>query len=200
MNYFASDNTSEIHKKILNSIININKGNEPSYGSDQYTIQTINKFKKILKNEEIGVFFFSTGSAVNILGFSSIVNSFESIICSSHSHSLNHTTGGPENYIGCRLKVIPSIDGKIYPDQIETIVKESLNDNHVNKPKVVSITQPTEFGLVYTLEEIQSISKVCKENNLYLHMDGSRLSNALVQLQTSLYEVSKGVDLLHFGG
>lgn len=199
MIHFYSDNTSGCHPKIMEAISKANNNSVPSYGNDIHSETAKKLFKKEF-GDHVETFFFSTGSAANILGLSIVTKSYNCIITSEHSHLDQGECGGAEKFINCKIIRLSSSDGKITTSQIEDFTKSVHGDYHMPKPSVVSITQPTEYGTVYSLKEMQEISECCKRNNLYLHVDGARFSNAAVYLNTTLKELSNGVDILTFGG
>ncbi len=197
---FASDNNSGVHPEILKAISSVNIGHTHAYGNDNYTELAIQKFKEHF-GENIDVYFVFTGTAANVLSYKTITNSFNSIICSEDAHTNIHECASPENYTGCKLLTIPTKDGKINVEQIKKYMR-GVDDEHFAQPKVISITQSTEFGTVYALEEIKSISDFAHNHNMLLFMDGARLANAAVSLDVTLKEMTNdvGVDVLSFGG
>lgn len=197
---FASDNYSGVHPDIMEALNRANSGHAGSYGSDEYTVKATQKFKEYF-GDNIDVFFVYNGTGANILGLSSLTNSYNSIICSDLAHIHVDESTASEKFTGCRQVTIPTKDGKIYPHDIEDKIQR-VDDQHHPQPKVVSISQSTEYGTVYTLEEIASISTVAKSHGLYFHMDGSRISNAAVSLNTDFKSLTAdlGVDVLSFGG
>jgi threonine aldolase len=200
MKTFASDNYSGVHPEIMQALAAANKEHAGSYGNDEYTERATKKFKEFF-GEKIEVFFVYNGTGANVLGLSALTQSFNSIICSEGAHINVDESTAPEKFLGCKLVTLPSADGKIYAQQVEEKIQR-LDDQHHPQAKVISISQTTEYGTVYSIDEIQQLSAVAKKFNLYLHMDGSRLSNAAVSLNKSFREftVEAGVDVLSFGG
>jgi threonine aldolase len=200
MKTFASDNYSGVHPEIMQALANANTAHAGSYGNDEYTERATQKFKDLF-GQNIEVFFVYNGTAANVLGLSALTQSFNSIICSEGAHINVDESTAPEKFTGCKLITIPSIDGKIYASQVEQKIQR-LDDQHHPQAKVISISQSTEYGTVYSCSEIKQLSDVAKKYNLYLHMDGSRISNAAVSLNKSFREftVDAGVDVLSFGG
>jgi threonine aldolase len=197
---FTSDNNSGIHPDVLQAIAVANKGHCGGYGDDPYTAEAVKTFKKVF-GEHAVVFFVCTGTGANVLGLRAAAQSYHAIICAQSSHLHTDECGAPENYAGCKVITLPSDDGKIAPHQIEPLL-ERRGDEHHSQPKFISISQPTEFGTLYTVEEITNLADFAHANDLMLHMDGARLSNAAVSLGCSLRAVSgdAGVDILSFGG
>ena len=197
---FASDNHSGIHPDILKAISRVNQGHVNAYGEDQYTEEAIKKFKEIFGND-IEVFFVFNGTGANVLSLASATNSFNSVICSDYAHINVDECSAPEKFLGTKLITISTINGKIYPEQIEKVLIRK-DDQHFTQPKVISITQSTEYGTVYSLDEIKSLSEFAHKNYLYLHIDGARISNAAASLNIFLKEmlVETKIDILSFGG
>jgi threonine aldolase len=197
---FASDNNAGVHPEILKAIESANEGHVVAYGSDRYTNQAVAKFKEVF-GKEIEVFFVFNGTAANVLSLGAMIQSYEAVICSSYAHLNLDECGAPEKFTGCKLLLVPTADGKI---TVEGIKKHchGFGEQHHVQPKVISITQVTELGTVYSDQEVKVISKFAHENEMYLHMDGARIANAAVSLGLGLKEATKdlGVDVLSFGG
>lgn len=197
----ASDNWSPAHPLILKAVAEANEGYAPSYGSDPWTLEaqrlTQESFKTPCK-----VFFLPTGTGSNIFALALCCRRHESVICTDTAH-INYQESGAAESIGCKLLTVNHQAGKITPDAIlKKLKSERTFGKHSTFPRVVSIAQSTEFGTVYTLEELKSISKLCKEENLLLHIDGSRFYNAAVSLKVSLAEMIENgePDILSLGG
>lgn len=200
MKGFASDNYSGAHNKIIEAISKANIDHEGAYGNDKYTTRAVNIFKNIFGND-IDVYFVYSGTGANVLSLKTVTNTFNAIICSDVAHINVDETGAPEHYTGCKLLTIPNKNGKITVDGIKKFMYR-VDDEHFAQPKIISITQPTELGTLYTTTEIKEISTYAKKNNLLLHMDGARISNAAVSLNLNFKEFTRdlGVDILSFGG
>lgn len=197
---FASDNNAGIHPDILKEINASNRGHVIGYGSDIYTHKAINLFKKHL-GSDTEVYFVFTGTAANVLGLSGMLRSWNSIITASTAHLEGDECGAPEKFIGCKVLVVDTPDGKITPDLIEKHM-HGIDFEHHSQPKVVSITQCTEMGTVYSVDEIRSIADYAHSRGMLLHMDGARLANAAVflDLPFKAFTTDAGVDVLSFGG
>lgn len=200
INSFYSDNGSVAHESVLEVFTNMEIKSVLPYGNDHYTKVAISKFKEHF-NDDVSVFFVANGTAANVLSITSLVEPYHSIICTEISHLHTAECGALEKQSGCKIISVKSEKGKL---TIENIKREILNaaSEHQNKPKLISITQPTEIGTVYTTEEIKTISDFAHDNNMILHMDGARLSNAAVFLEKSLKELTMetNIDVLSFGG
>lgn len=197
---FASDNYSGVHPEIMDALIKANHGHAASYGSDPYTERAVKRFKEFF-GDDIEVFFAYNGTGANVLGLSAVTRSFEGIICSHLAHIHVDESTAPEKFIGCRQITIETADGKITPKAIEKKIQR-VGDQHHPQAKVISISQSTEYGTVYTVDEIAGIAAVAKKHGLYLHMDGSRICNAAVALKQDFksFTTDLGVDVLSFGG
>ena len=201
VNYeFGSDNHSGVHPDILKAIQSVNSGYSVAYGDDEYTKSAVEKFKEHF-GKNINVFFVANGTAANIIGLKAVTESFNSIICAETAHLHVHECCGPEHFIGCKIVTIPTKNGKLTVEQIKPMLV-GFGDVHMAQPRVISITQTTEYGTVYTPKEIKILSEFSHKNNMILHMDGARLCNAAAFLNCSLADLTSkaGVDLLSFGG
>lgn len=197
---FASDNNSGVHPEILKAIEEANIGHALAYGDDDYTKIAVKKFEEHF-GPNIDTYFVFNGTAANVLGLKAMVNSFNSVICADVAHINVDECNAVEIFTGCKLLTVPSSDGKITVDQIKGQL-HVIGEQHHAQPKVVSITQSTEMGRVYSKEEMKKIADFTHKNNMFLHMDGARLSNAAASLGCGLKEITRdvGVDVLSFGG
>ena len=197
---FGSDNHSGVHPDILKAIKSANKDYAIAYGEDEYTTHAIKKFKEYFENN-IDVYFVGNGTAANILGLKTVTNSFNSIFCAETAHLNVHECCGPEKFTGCKLVIIPTPDGKLTVDLLKPYIV-GFGDPHMAQPKVLSITQTTELGTVYTPKEIKILSDFVHSYEMLLHMDGARLCNAAASLNVNMSAITRevGVDVLSFGG
>ncbi|MBE9468016.1 MAG: low specificity L-threonine aldolase [Bacteroidetes bacterium] len=197
---FASDNNSGVHPEILKAIIEANTGHSIAYGDDYYTEAAIKKFKALLGNN-IDVYFVFNGTGANVTALSTITNSYNSIICAETAHINVDECGAPEKITGCKIIPVHTNNGKITVDLIKQHVK-GFGFEHHSQPKVISITQSTELGTVYTPEEIKEITSFAHKNNMFVHVDGARICNAAASLNLNLKDITTDVDIdvLSFGG
>ena len=197
---FASDNNAGVHPEILKEISLINQGHVTGYGHDVYTEQALDIFRQYL-GSSTETFFVFTGTAANVLGLSGITRSWNSIIAASTAHLEQDECGAPEKFTGCKVLTVDTPDGKLTPELIE-IHMHGFDFEHHSQPKVISITQTTEMGTVYTIDEIKKIADYAHKKGLLLHMDGARLANAAVSLNQPFkaFTTDAGVDVLSFGG
>ena len=200
MRGFASDNISGVHHKVMDALSQANTDHVPPYGNDGYTQKAFEKFIKIF-GRPLEVFFVFNGTAANVLSLAASARSFHSVIVSADSHMNLDECGAPEKFTGCKTIPVTGEGGKITAELIKPLLK-GLDDPHHSRPKVISLTQPTELGEVYTIEEIAKIADLAHENGLYLHMDGARIANAVASLDVDPEGITRdaGVDVLSFGG
>lgn len=198
---FASDNYAGICPEAWAAMETANRGHSTAYGDDPWTSRAANTFRQLFETE-CEVFFVFNGTAANSLALASLCQSYHSVICCDASHVETDECGAPEFFSnGSKLLVAQGVDGKLTPASIHELATKR-QDIHYPKPRVVTITQPTETGRVYSLDEVRSISAACKAHGLSLHMDGARFANACASLACSPAEMSwkSGVDVLCFGG
>ena len=198
---FASDNTAGICPEALQTLLEANVGFAPSYGNDQYTALVADRLREIFEcNCE--VFFVFNGTAANSLAVSACCQSYHSVICCDVAHLETDECGGPEFFSGgAKVLVAESDQGKLSPESVEAIVTRR-SDIHYPRPRVLSLTQPTEVGTLYRLDELQALNETAKRFGLRIQLDGARLANAIVALGRAPAEVTwkAGVDVLCLGG
>ncbi len=201
MTSFASDNYAPVHPEVMEQISKINSGHMQAYGADSVTKDAIQLIKETLKDQNCEVNFVFNGTGANVTGLQTVMNSWNSVICASTAHINVDEGGAPERILGIKLLDVPTEDGKITPELIESQWVR-MGDPHTSQPNVVSITQSTEMGTVYTPSEIKALSDVAHKNSSYLHLDGARISNAAASLGVSIADLTKnaGVDIFSFGG
>jgi len=197
---FASDNWAGVHPDVLEAMTRANVGHVPSYGGDPFTIDAIARIA-----DEVGgdpeVFLVFSGTAANVLCLQSMVRSHQGVICSETAHVHTSECGAAEKHIGCKLLPVPSANGKITVQGIREHLHHIGDEHHV-QPRAITITQATEYGTVYTPQEIRVIADFAHANSLLLHMDGARIFNAAAHLNVPLKSLAgdAGVDALSFGG
>ncbi len=197
---FASDNWAAACPEVMEALIKANTEYAPAYGDDIFTQKAVLEFRKLF-GEQAEIFFVYNGTAANILALTSVSHSFNAVITSEHSHVNVDECGGFENFSGAKLLDIPTKDGKLSPEMILPFV-EANRYPHQSVPKVISITQATEVGTVYTNKEIKELADFAHKYNLLLHVDGARIANAVVAQNTDFKSMitDTGVDMLSFGG
>lgn len=197
---FGSDNHSGIHPQIMQAIERANVGHSEAYGDDNITQQAIS----IIKNhfgQQASPYFVLNGTGANVLALKALSQSFNAIICAESAHINVDECAAPEQAIGCKLLTIATPDGKLTPE----LVRQHLHGfgfQHHAQPRIISISQPTELGTIYQPQEIQQLATLAHQHNMYLHVDGARLSNAAaaLNLNFSQFTTDVGVDVVSLGG
>lgn len=197
---FGSDNHSGIHAQILEAIAVVNSEHAPSYGTDDVSVEAHGLFKQKF-GAQAQVQFVFNGTAANVMCLRLACDSFNSVLCSDVSHLNVDECGAPEILGHCKLIPIKSQHGKITLEECKKALIRK-GDQHFSQPKVLSITQPTEYGTIYTYEEMKQLFTWAKSEGLLVHIDGARFANAVVLLGKTFKELTTdlGVDLLSFGG
>lgn len=196
---FASDNNAPVHPEIMEAITGCNSGHAIGYGDDEYTRRATEKIRDHF-GTGTEVFFVFTGTAANVVGLRNMTQSFHSIICAESAHIQEDECGAPEFFTGCKLLPAETKNGKISIEAIAPHIR-GIDFEHHSQPRVVSITQATELGTVYSVRETKEIADFVHGHGLLLHMDGARIANAAVALGMSMREITRdaGVDVLSFG-
>ena len=197
---FASDNNAGVHPEIIEAIRNANDGHVIAYGSDPITARAMELFQKHF-GSDIDVYFVFGGTGANVLGLKAITQPHHAIFCADTAHVNVDECGAPEKFTGCKLIAIPTPDGKLRVEQIKPLLHGIGVEHHV-QPRVISISQATEMGTVYTRDELKALADFAHDNDMLLHVDGARLANAAVALDATFKEITAdaGVDVLSFGG
>ncbi len=199
LHMLASDNSSGVHPEVLEAMFAANTGHVVSYGNDTVTEHAIEVLRQRFGgNTE--VFFVLTGTGANVLALSAMTPPYGAVLCSDCSHIATDECGAPERNVGCKLTPVATHEGKIHADDLRACI-DAARIPHQNVPRVVSVTQSTELGTVYSADELAGIASVCREAGWLLHMDGARYANACAHLDTSLAALSSevGVDVLSLG-
>lgn len=197
---FMSDNNSGVHPKIMDAIVAANDEHDHSYGSDEITLKAKNMIGKLL-GTDVDVFFVSTGTAANIIGLSGLLQPYEAVVSTDTAHINVDECGALQRFSGSRILTVKNRNGKLVKEDVEGYLL-SKGDEHQSQPKIISISQTTETGSLYTLEEIKELADFAHERDMLLHLDGARIANAVVALDSTFKEMitDTGVDLLSFGG
>jgi threonine aldolase len=198
---FASDNYAGICPEAWAAMAEANHGHAPAYGDDRWTAEASKLLRETFECD-CEVFFVFNGTAANSLSLASLCQSYHSVICHETAHCETDECGAPEFFSnGTKILLVSGADGKIDPDALAAMAQRRA-DLHFPKPRVVSITQATELGTVYTPAEISALAERCRSLSLRLHMDGARFANAVASLNVAPKEVAwkAGVDVLSFGG
>lgn len=205
MIHFDSDYLEGADKKILERLTQTNMEKTSGYGTDKYTLSAKDKILKLCKIENEGeVFFLSGGTQTNLTVISSLLNSFEGVICTSSGHINSHEAGAIEN-TGHKVIGIKHNNGKIDLDCLDEYMNDFYLDEtytHMVKPKLVYISYPSEYGTLYTKEELLNLRKICDKYNMYLYLDGARLGYGLMAQgsDVTLPLLSSICDVFYIGG
>jgi threonine aldolase len=197
---FASDNNATVHPEVLEAIRRANQGHAVGYGDDSQTEAAVAKFREEF-GADVAVYFVFNGTAANVLSLQALTRPFEAVLCPELSHIYTDECGAPEKATGCKLIPLAAPDGKL---TVETVAHayHGIGDQHHVQPRVISITQSTEMGTIYRPAEIEALARFAHEREMFLHMDGARISNAVAAQRLSLRRATRdlGVDVLSFGG
>lgn len=196
----GSDNHAGVHPQVMKALAHANRGHAHAYGMDELSKLTEREFMRVFGPGVEAQYVF-TGTAANVLSLSGLVKSFEAVICSDLSHLHVDECGAPEKFLGSKLWPVATTDGRIFPEQVSELLQRP-GDQHYSQPRVVSLTQPTELGVCYSLQELRAWRKFTREKNLMLHIDGARLANAAVTLGCSMRELTSelAIDVVSLGG
>jgi threonine aldolase len=201
MQHFASDNYAGICPEALEALIAANTGHTPSYGDDEWTRRATDRIRDLF-NTDCDVYFVFNGTAANSLALSALCQSYHSVICHEVAHVQTDECGGPEFFSnGSKLLTAGGDNGKLTPESVLDVICRR-SDIHYPKPRVVTMTQSTEVGTVYQLDEIRAIADLAHQHGLRVHMDGARFANAVASLGVEPADITwrVGVDVLCFGG
>jgi threonine aldolase len=194
---FGSDNHAGAHPAVVHAIAEANRGDATAYGDDPWTAQATAQLAELFGARD--VFFVFTGSAANVLGISLMLRPYEAVICAEGAHINVDECGAAERIVGCKLLTVPAPDGKLTPELVASRLG-GRGDEHRAQPRAVAITQVTEVGTCYTLQELRRLREFCRAEGLLVYMDGARLANAAAFLGCSLADLAEGADVLSFGG
>lgn len=198
---FASDNYAGVAPEAQAAMLEANLGHAPGYGDDRWTTEAADRLRTLFE-ADCDVYFAFNGTAANSLALASLTQSYHSVLCHETAHVETDECGAPEFFSnGTKVLTMPGPGGKVTPAGIRHLV-ERRSDIHYPKPRVVSITQATEQGTVYSLEEVRAVGAAARALGLRVHMDGARFANAVAALGCTPAEVTwrAGVDVLCFGG
>ncbi len=197
---FASDNYAGVHPEVLEKLAEVNAGHQIAYGDDEVTAELSEVMKKHF-GKTAQVFPVFNGTGANVVSLQAMCRPWEAVVCAAGAHINVDEGGAPEKVAGLKLHTIPTPDGKLTPELIETQAW-GFGNEHRAQPKVVSITQSTELGTIYTPEEIRAIADQAHKKGMLLHLDGARISNAAAALGVPMraFTADVGVDIVSLGG
>jgi threonine aldolase len=200
---FASDNAAGVHPSVMEALASANEGSALAYGSDEWTARTTERFASLFDTDvEVALCWGGTGA--NVVALQTLLRPWQAVICTDGAHINVDECGALERFAGAKLLDVPATDGKLVPAQVEQHL-HLLGDEHHVQPAVVSITQSTESGTLYSIDEIAQIAAVAHDHGMYVHVDGARIANATAALGGTVdtlraMTVGAGVDVITFGG
>ena len=196
---FASDNTATVHPAVMQALVDANVGHQIAYGDDIHTAECEAHLRDLFGAPVESLLVWG-GTGANVVGLATMLHASEAVICSDVAHINVDEGGAPEKFAGAKLVDLATTDAKLTPEQIEPML-HVLGDQHHVQPKVISLTQSTELGTLYSSAEVAAIADVAHRHRMYLHMDGARIANATVAVgDLRSFTIDAGVDVLSFGG
>ena len=195
---FGSDNHAGTHPSVLRAIVEANSGDAVAYGADPWTGRVTSEISR-LSGAQGGVYLVLNGSGANMLGLGLLLSSYQAVICADSAHINTDECGAAERILGTKLLTVPAPQGKLTPELIATRLT-GLGDEHCAQPGVVAITQSTECGTCYSLDELRAVKEFCTAHGLRVYLDGARLGNAAAYLGCTLADLASTADVLSFGG
>ncbi len=204
MRYFHNDYSEGCHESILRRMQETNLLQTPGYGTDPYCESAARKIRELCQDDSLAVHFLVGGTQTNMTVIAAALRAHQGVVCAQTGHIHVHETGAVES-TGHKVLALPTTDGKISAQQVATIVKEHRTNEameHMVQPKMVYISNPTELGTIYSLQELTDLSRVCRENGLYLFLDGARLGYGLTasDCDVTLPDLARLCDVFYIGG
>lgn len=200
MKGFGSDNHSGVHPEILQALVAANVDHAPSYGTDDWTERAQEKFRQLFAAPKAQVFFVFNGTGANVICARAMLRPWQSMLVSDVSHMHLDECGAPEAVGGMKLIPVASQNGKVSVSELKKW-KIRGGDQHFSQVRAVSLTQPTEYGTCYSPDELEEIATWCKQEKLFLHIDGARIANSVVFTGLSFAELyTHRADIISFGG
>jgi len=198
---FASDNWSGVSPEVMQALSAVNTAHHPAYGENDPLLEEIQQLFKEHFGPEAVTFFVYNGTAANVLSVQQLLKSWQAVVTPHSAHLNEDEAGAPEKFTGGKLLTVHCPDGKIRPEQVEPFLN-SIGFQHHVQPRLISISQVTELGTIYTTDEIKALADFAHANNMFLHMDGARIANAAVASGLTFHQMvtDTGVDVLSFGG
>ena len=198
---FASDNTVGVCPEALAALEEANRGAAESYGDDEW-MRRLREVVRDIFETDCDCYLVFNGTAANALALAQLCQSFHSVVCHQQAHIQTDECGAPEFFTrGSKLLLVGGAAGKIDTDEVGSVI-ERQPELHAHKPRVISVTQVTEFGTLYTRDELDAIAAIARKHDMFLHTDGARFANAIATLKCAPKEITwrGGVDVLCFGG
>lgn len=203
MRTFSSDNAAAAHPAVLEAVSRANHGHAVAYGDDEWTRACEARFRELFGSETQVLLAFG-GTGANVLGLATMLGPAEAVVCSRWAHVAVDEAGAPERILGAKIIELPSDDGKLRPEQLDALDRLRGIEHHA-QPGVLSLTQSTELGTVYTADEIGMLCERAHRAGMRVHMDGARIANAVAAAGGTIaalraMTIDAGVDVLTFGG
>ncbi len=202
--FLASDNAGPVHPRVLEALIEANQGHAAPYGDDPITARVRDRIREIFEAPEAAVYLVGTGTAANALSLALFARPWEAVFCHREAHVQEDECGAPEFMTGgSKLSLLDGPSARISPESLAAALRETAEKGvHGVQRGPLTITQVTELGTVYTLDQIRALTGIARQYDLPVHMDGARFANALVALGCSPAEMTwkSGIDILSFGG
>lgn len=198
---FASDNVAGAHPAVLEAVMAASTGSAAPYGADPWTVRAVQRVRELFGAPAAEVLFTYGGTGANVVALQSVLDPHEAVICPATAHINTDEGGAAERFTGAKLIDVVTADGKLTPDLVAPLLDPARGEHNV-RPAVIAISQVTELGTVYALDEIAALAELAHAHGLLLFVDGARLSNAAARLDCSLAQLATeaGVDLLTLGG
>ncbi|MDN4476073.1 beta-eliminating lyase-related protein [Demequina sp. SYSU T00192] len=196
--HFASDNYAAVHPEVMAAMAAANEGHDVAYGADAATAAFDAAIASTFGEHALGFPVFN-GTGANIVSLMALSPRWGGVVASEHAHINVDENGAPERVGGLKVLPLPSVDGRLHPEQLARYAGD-LGDEHRAQPVVLSVTQSTELGTVYPLDQMADLTYAAHELGMRVHMDGARIANAAAALGVSLREATAGADILSFGG
>lgn len=199
MHSFASDNYSAVHPEVMAAVVAANQGHARAYGADEVTERAVTAIRAELDSDAEIAFVFN-GTGANVVGLQVMLRPWDHVVCAATAHIAVDECGAPERITGAKLVSVPTADGKLTAELVRS-VRTRIGDEHQTQPRVVSISQSTEYGTLYTPQELRVLAEAAHAEGMYLHVDGARIANAAAALGVSLAELitRTGVDVVSLG-
>jgi threonine aldolase len=197
---FASDNASGVHPVVMDALRAANEDHALAYGADPWTARAVECFRALF-DAPVAVSFVWGGTGANVVGLQSLLAPWDAVVCGEHAHIAVDECGAPERFTGCKLHTFPTPDGRLTPAQV-VASQEGRGDEHHSQATVVSVTQSTECGTLYSPEELRALCETAHEHGMRVHLDGARIANAVAALEVDVRALTMdaGVDIVSFGG
>jgi len=200
---FSSDNSAGVHPRVLSALAEANEGHALAYGYDAVTRRADERFADLF-GRQVDVYYVWSGTGANVMSLTTLLGPAQAVVCTEGSHINVDETGAPERIAGAKLIDLPTPDGKLRPDQLDALA-HAIGVEHHAQPGVVSITQSTELGTLYSPDELGALSERAHALGMLVHLDGARIANATAALGGTAealrsFTVDAGVDVISFGG